>query len=113
MSGSPEDILKSILSDPDAVSKIGNILGSLKGESAQNEGHKEEKTEGDSSLDMASILKIGKMFDKINEKDDDGVKLITALMPYLSDKRSEGAKKAVKLLRLSKLGPLLSDMDLF
>jgi hypothetical protein len=110
MSSSPEDLIKNLLSDPEKMGKISSILGNLKGEDKDN---KEDDIKDGSSPDMASLLKLGQMLGKLNEKDDDGVKLITALMPYLSEKRSESAKKAVKLLKLSKLGPLLGDLDLF
>ena len=45
--------------------------------------------------------------------DDNETRLIKALKPYLSKQRSESADKAIKLLKLSKMAPLLGDLNIF
>ena len=109
MASSPEEMIQNILSDPDAISKIGDMLGALTSE------HKaEEKPASSMALDdPAMLLKISNMIQKLNGEDDNNTKLITALKPYLSEKRAESADRAIKFMKLSKITSLLQDVNLF
>jgi len=109
MASSPEEMIQSILSDPDAMSKIGDMLGALTSDK------KEDEPPAPSSPfdDPALLLKITNMMQKLSGEEDNNTRLITALKPYLSHKRAESADKAIKLMKLSKMTSLLGDVNLF
>ena len=106
---SPEEMIQNILSDPDAMNKISDMLSSI-----TSDGKKEETTSPSLPFeDPAMIFKITEMIQKLNGEDDNNTKLITALKPYLSHKRAESADKAIKFMKLSKMSSLLQDINLF
>ncbi len=109
---SPEEMLQSILSDSDAMEKISEMLSAFSSEEGSEDNHEEK---GSSTLfdDPAFIFKIGEILGSLNGEDDNNTKLLTALKPYLSEKRAESADKAIKLMKLTKLSSLLGDMNLF
>ena len=109
MANSAQEMLQNILNDPEAMNRISEMLGSINSE----EESKEEKSGPFEFDDPEMIMKIGSMLGKISNTDDASVNLILALKPYLSEKRSESADRAVKLLKLSKLSSLIGDIDLF
>lgn len=112
MAQGPEEILQSFLSDPDALNSIGEILGALGG--GGDEGEKETKDDSSAPFDnMDFIFKIGQIMSSLSCGDDNETRLIEALKPYLSKRRSESADKAIKLLKLSKMAPLLGEMNIF
>ncbi len=58
----------------------------------------EEKTE-ESPLDIESLMKIGSLVGDFN-KEDDRLRLLKDLKPFLSDGKKETVDKAVKILKL-------------
>ena len=103
-----DNMLKNVLSDPDAMQKIGSIAQSL-GMSAPKAP---ETRENDSSMDVEALLKAKEMFDKISNEDDPRMTLLSALKPYLNRKRTEKLDSAMKILKISKLAPLIKDFNL-
>lgn len=57
---------------------------------------------------ITSILKISKLLGSQN--DDDRTRLLLALKPHLSPMRRERVDKAVRLLRLASILPLINEM---
>ena len=111
MSQTPEEMLESLLNNPDAINQLGNILGAMGGESA---GESESSQSAASSIfdNPEIIFKIGQILGSMSESDNE-TRLIEALKPYLSEKRSETADKAIKIMKLSKMAPLFGDMNIF
>lgn len=96
------DKLSEILNDPEGMARIQSMAQSLLGES---ETKKDEETpsvaEGVAITKMLSVLK--------NSGGDDRSRLLMALRPHLSDERRERVDKAVKLLRIASILPVLQE----
>lgn len=110
MSSGLDDMLKNILSDPEAMDKIGSVLGSLGGVSEK------ESSSAPSSNDLAgmeTLLMAKEMFEKVSKEDDPRLVLLNALRPYLNEKRTTKVDSAIKFLKVSKLAPLIKDFDIF
>lgn len=112
MAQNPEEILKSFLDDPDALNSIGEILGAIGG--GADSGEDEQNSDSASFFENPELIfKIGQIMSGLSGGDDNETRLIKALKPYLSKQRSASADKAIKLLKLSKMAPLLGDMNIF
>ena len=99
---SPEDMLKNVMNDPEAMAKINSFISSMD----------QKKDEVQAGIDPQLLAQVGKMAAKMSETDDTGVNLIQALKPYLSEDRIESAEMAIKFLKLSKLSSLIGNIDL-
>lgn len=108
MADSAENMIQNILNDPEAMGKISSLLSSLKEEN----GSKEESSAPFPAENMQMMLRLQQIMSKMSDTDDNGVKLITALKPYLSGKRAESAETAIKMLKLSKISSLFENIDL-
>ncbi len=108
MAQSPEEMIQSFLEDPDALNKLGDILG------AAGSNNEQPKADNQSPFDNPEIFfKITKVLGALSDSDDNETRLIEALKPYLSEKRSESADKAIKFMKLSKMAPLFGDLNIF
>jgi hypothetical protein len=109
MSSGFDDMLKNVLSDPGAMEKISSMLSSL--------GSSEEKQDPSAGSDgfggMETLLKAKDMFEKVSKEDDPRLTLLNALKPYLNKKRITKVDSAIKILKVSKLAPLIKDFDIF
>ncbi len=114
MANSPEDMIKSILNNPDAMQEIMGLMQNLQ------KDEKEEKQDisppapelpfGLSNPEM--LLKLTKAFGKIANEDDPRINLIMAIRPYLSEKRLKTADQAMQILKLSKMSSLFEELDI-
>ncbi len=111
--------ISKILEDPDSMQKIKEMANSLFGnEENKNEQKKEAQKQSFSGLDafgdgldMGMLLKIGKALK--SGGNDHRSDLLLALKPHLSEKRRDRVDKAVKILRLVSLLPLIKDSGIF
>ncbi|MBQ7718860.1 MAG: hypothetical protein IJT38_06130 [Clostridia bacterium] len=101
---SPEDMLKNVMNDPEAMEKINSFLSSM--------GKDEESESSNLGISPEMLAKATQMMSQMSNADDKGVSLILALKPYLSDRRIESADMAIKFLKLSKLSSLMGNLDL-
>ncbi len=62
-------------------------------------------------IEMDTMLKIKKAYDKVNDPNDPGVNLLMALKPYLNEKRKERLDSAVKMIGLSKLPAVIQEIE--
>ncbi len=106
--------LSSILSDPAGMEKIKAMAQSLLGGEARDAAPKpipapvEEK-----NSELADIGALAKMAQMINSRgDDDRVRLLLALRPHLSPEKQLRVDKAVKMLKLLDLAPMLSRLGI-
>ncbi len=128
------DMLKDLLSSPDAGEKISSLLGAfqngsgsgdkgsldlsgiaglLGGDIGGNTGY------GDSaknmpaapvdlaSLPVASILNLTQEYQNLSRRDDPRINLLNSLRPYLQTHRIENLENAIKIMGWVKLLPLL------
>lgn len=108
--------ISELLSDPDGMGKIMAVAESLfKGDDAKNPLTPEpEPTSGGFSLpDGLDITKIMGLMSAFNsQKSDRRSELLLALKPHLSSERRERVDKAVKLLKIVSLLPVLKEQGL-
>lgn len=98
--------LSQILNDPKGMAQIQSLAQSLFG------GEKSaEQTESIGKGEMDILMRAAKMLR--SDRPDDRSQLLLALKPHLSGERRERVDRAVKLLRIAKLAPLLGETDLF
>ena len=108
MAESAENMIQNILNDPEAMGKISSLLSSFK----ENGDSQSENSSPFPPETMQMMIRFQQIMSKMSETDDNGVRLISALKPYLSGKRAESADTAIKLLKMSKITSLLENLDL-
>lgn len=89
--------LSELLSDPAAAEKLKQAADSLLGGQAASDG-------GTGGADAAAIARL---LSALNAPDDERAALLTALRPHLSPERRERVDRAVKLLKLARVLPLI------
>lgn len=102
-----QENLSRLLSDPEGMEKIRAMAESLLGGSAEP-----TKKDAPSQNDEAQMLMRAVTLLK-NDAPDERGKLLLALKPHLGAERQLKVDRAVKLLRLAKLAPLLGESDIF
>ena len=99
------DKLQELLGNPDMMAKVSAMAESL--------FTKEEKTEESpvSSNETQMLLRAAKLLGE--QKTDNRQGLLLALKPHLSADKGQRVDRAVKLLKLARLLPLIKESDLF
>lgn len=120
--------LSEILSDPEGLNKIKALADSLFAENKEGKTPKkqpESESIGDFDLgnldfggfslpDGFDITKImGLMSALSNNQQDERSRLLLALKPHLSTPRQQKVDRAVKLLKLASLIPIVKEQGLF
>lgn len=112
------DTLRELLSSPDAGEKIESMLGAFMGGSdGHDSGDGSDDVKGSSNampgagdIPIESIMKIAQAYSSISKADDPRVNLLKAIRPYVRKSRTESVDKAIKLMGIMRLAPLLSDL---
>lgn len=121
------DMLKDLLSSPDASEKISSMLGALGMDESKQEaqpdlsalsgllGSKSDQPNDTASgetpqLPIVNIMKLTNEYQKLSRQDDPRVNLLRALRPYLRPHRLSNLDNAIKILSLVKLAPLLGEL---
>ncbi len=99
--------LGALLSDPAGMERIKAMAESLFSSAQTNE----EKHEEHEAPDMNALIKAAGMLK--SRPDDDRVRLLMALRPHLKPERQSRVDKAIKMLRLLDMAPMLSKLGLF
>lgn len=104
--------LTQLLSSPEGMSKIQSAmaaLGGMMGEEAPPPAPAPSPPPStDLDIDMAAISKILPLLGNLNQENED-TRLLAALRPYLHGQRAERLEESMRLLRLMKLLPLLTE----
>ena len=99
--------LGALLSDPEGMERIKSMAQSLLGgASPQN-----QKSDEPDSPDMSSLIKAASMLK--SRPDDNRVQLLMALRPHLKPERQSRVDRAIKMLRLLDMAPMLTKLGLF
>lgn len=102
------DAIKEMLSSPEGTEKISSILSAITGE------EEKEDSSSPSMPDAESMMKIMQAYKSIKSSDDDRVKLLKAIKPYVRNEKKESVDTAIKMLTLIRLTPLLGEFkDIF
>ncbi len=114
--------ISELLSDPEGLNKIRNLAQSLFSDKTA-ESEPKESCSSDTSQSGFSLpegidpIKIMNLFSAFNNRGNDNrSQLLLALKPHLTIERQERVDKAVKLLKIASLIPVLKNeglLDLF
>ena len=96
MADNLSDKLSSMLNNPDIVNTISEMAQKLKTTS--------NAQPSDNTADLSSLANIAS---RLNNDDDDRIRLLNALRPYMSAKRSGNMDTAIKILKLTRITSLL------
>lgn len=102
-----DDISKKImdvLSDPEMMKKLSNVMGSL-GASSD-----EPKEQNDTPTELTANAQ--NIISSLNYNDDRRITLLTALKPYLRESRASGIDTAIKILKMTKLTEVFKNIDI-
>jgi len=95
--------------ESDLLETISSLLSS----DSETESKKEETpVSSDSSFDLGTMMKLGSMLSDFNQEDE-RMKLLYDLKPFLSDTRRDKIDDAVKILRLLKIAQKAKNENLF
>ena len=112
------DKIGDFLKDPNALEQImelGSMLGI--GSDENNSESKEKDSENSNSQVfpedmMGTILKIMPILMSMN-KEDENTRLLNALRPFLKEEKKKKLDKAIKMMQMFKLLPLLKSQGIF
>lgn len=95
-----QDKLNALLANPEIMKTISGLANQF-----SSSEHQETSDISDNlTPDIGNIANIAK---SINSDDDDRIRLLNALRPYMNAKRSANMDTAIKILKLTKLTSLL------
>lgn len=108
--------ITELLNDPEGMQRISSLASSIM-QADDKEEKPPNKQKNDSSfgdnlpIDPAQMGNIMKMMSVLKQQDtnDDNAKLLIALKPHLSEERRKKVDKAVSLLKVVKLLPILKE----
>lgn len=94
-----EDMINSVLNDPEQMNMISSLAQSLMGGNAP--ARQEQSLPG--GIDPKMLGKIQQLMGGMDKGGGESEALLRAMQPYLSEKRRVKMDKALKLARLAKL----------
>ena len=95
--------------ESDLLETISSLLKS----DSESESEKEETpVSSDSPFDLGTMMKLGSMLSDFNQEDE-RMKLLYDLKPFLSDTRRDKIDDAIKILRLLKIAQKAKSENLF
>ena len=115
--------ITELLNDPEGMQKISSMANTLMQSNNDNTNNisdiisavttkqNEDNSADNFSIDPMQIGNIMKMMSLIKQQntDDDNTRLLLALKPHLSDERKKKVDKALSLLKIAKLLPVLKE----
>ena len=115
MAGENDNLLEGLLSalGDNPQEKISEILGSLtqKNDISLPVASSQAQAEPEPSIDMGSLLKIGSALSS-GGTEDDNTRLLSAIKPFLNDKRKPQVDSLLKLLKLANVAQKAGGMDI-
>lgn len=116
------DKIARVLSDPNSMAKIQGMMAALSGgdtPAAPSEpspppppSEPNPNLPFDGLPDLSMLSKLAPLMGAFSKEDDD-TRLLQALRPYLHGEREQRLDDTVKMLRLTKLLPLLQEQGIF
>ena len=95
-----EDMINSVLSDPEQMSKIAGLAQSLMG---GGDAAPQNAQSSPLPIDAKMLGRLQNLMGGSSEKGSSSENLLRAMQPYLSEKRRNKMDKAIKLARMAKL----------
>ena len=102
--------LTRLLSSPEGMEKIQSMMSALGGALPQEEAPPPPPMPPPAAggIDMAALSKVLPLLGQMNQENED-TRLLAALRPYLHGQRAERLEESMRLLKLMKLLPLLTE----
>lgn len=102
--------LTRLLSSPEGMEKIQSMMSALGGALPQEEAPPPPPMPPPAAggIDMAALSKVLPLLGQMNQESED-TRLLAALRPYLHGQRAERLEESMRLLKLMKLLPLLTE----
>lgn len=105
--------INSVLSDPESLKQLGELASMLgfSPDSAPPQPPPASSDAGPLDLGMPDITSLMTLAGKLREAgtDDDNINFLTALRPLLSDDKKPRIDRAIKILKLLNLLPIIKD----
>ncbi|MBQ2391945.1 MAG: hypothetical protein II306_09300 [Clostridia bacterium] len=98
--------ITSLLNDPQGMDTIRSLAGQFLSQNSESESKNTDSTPSLSPSQISSMMQLASAF-KNNDSDD--VRLLLALRPHLSQPRQKKLDRAMTLLKLANILPLLKD----
>lgn len=116
---SMSDAISKLLEDPETVKQIMSLKDLLMSDEEQSNSGTPILTKPEPKVQLPSVpndtlqtvMKLMPLLSDM-QKDDDTTRLLKALRPFLSVERRNKLDEAAKLLRLTKLLPLIRQLNL-
>lgn len=109
--------ISSLLNSPEGMDKLRSAAASLLGgqhtepdvqkEQSAPPGHGLPEGIFDNIGNISSVMKVMSLLQ--NKKEDDRVRLLLALKPHLSNERAQRVDRAVSLLKIASILPILKE----
>ena len=91
--------LKEMLDDPETMRSIGSLMSGTSDSLSDNQA---------SQMEMMSKIKT--VMDRMNQKDDPRINLLTALKPYMRTSRAAHMDRAIRMIQMTKMTSILRDI---
>jgi hypothetical protein len=62
-------------------------------------------------LNLDTITKVKTLYDRVNAQDDPRINLLTAIRPYMRENKHSKIDMAMKILRVTKIGAAMKELD--
>ena len=102
--------LAQLLDNPEEMEKLKNMAETLMGESGHSDNKGPDLSSLFGGLDIGTVMQLGNLLR--SDAEDDRTRLLMALKPHLSAPRQDKVDRAVKLLRIASILPLISKQGL-
>lgn len=105
--------LTRLLSSPEGMEKIQSVMAALGGALPREDAPQETAPApppppADMGVDLAALSKVLPLLGQMNQETED-TRLLAALRPYLHGQRATRLEESMRLLKLMKLLPLLTE----
>lgn len=108
--------ISSLLSDPEMMDKIQGLSGLLGQSNAEEPKPKSQpQMQQNNSFPtemMGAMMKLAPLLSTLNQEDDT-IRLLKALRPFLSEQRQRKLDEAIKMMNILRLLPLLKGSNIF
>ncbi len=107
------DILSSLT--PDDINSLKSMAESIFGSESQdekNDSRQPKEQDFDSFISPEMLIKLSSVMNILNSQGSERCRLIEALKPNLSQPRRQKADRAMQILKILEILPLISDLNI-
>lgn len=112
MDGDLGSLVKQLMSDEKTQEKVMDMLGGILGDSGERESV-EDEAEREKLPALPAGVDIASLYKSLGSVDDKRVRLLSALRPYLCDRRKPKLDSAISIVRVASVSQSLGLLKLF